>query len=173
MPKSGAGVQSLTWRCLSRKKEKNQKRRCHKLGRYPSLSAQEREAIKELRASNLLLTGYEIAAIIGRSKSVVFKYIRAKSVPNWTDEEMSVLTDGYLRNKSASSIANDLKRRSKQAIRIKMHRHKKEVGSSAEIKSAVRLLGIAFAAGLSPEMAIEKIRDCDAFARLKMERGIK
>jgi len=118
------------------------------------------------------LTGYEIAREIGRSKSVVYKYIRVNVEPNWTDEELSILTDGYLRKWPLVKIAKKLKRRSPLAVRLRMCRHRKKVKNNPEIKRAGKLLGIALASGLTPGRAIQRIRTCDAYAKMKMESEI-
>jgi hypothetical protein len=115
------------------------------------------------------LTGHEIAREIGRSKSVVYKHIRVKSEPNWTDEEMSILTEGYLRGWPTSKIAKKLKRRTPLAVRLRMCRYRKKVRNDPEIKKAAALLDMAMRAGLSPGRAIQRIRTCDAYAKMKME----
>ena len=124
--------------------------------------------IKQLRDS-LQLTGYEIAKEIGRSKSVVYKYLRVKAEPNWTDEEVSILTEGYLKRWPVAKIARRLKRRTPRAVVIKMCRHRKKVRANPDIKKAEHLLNLAFAAGLSPGRAIQRIRTCDVYAKMKME----
>lgn len=109
---------------------------------------------------------------MGRSKSAVYKYLRCKGIPNWTDDEISILTEGYLKRKPPTKIASRLKRRSPRAVMIKMCRHRKKVRDDPDIKKAAVLLDLAFAAGLTPGRAIQKIRICDAFAKLKMESEI-
>ncbi len=133
------------------------------MSRHPPLSPLEREKIASLRASSRL-TGYEIAAEIGRSKSVVYKCLPGKTVPNWTDKEKSLLTEGYQRGMSVAEIARKVKR-SQRAVRIKMCRHRKKVRSDPDINRAAFLLETALSAGLTPGRAIQKIRTCDAFAR--------
>ena len=134
------------------------------MSRHPPLSAQERGRIQNLR-DNYRLTGYEIAGMIGRSKSVVYKYLPGKSVPNWTDRETSLLTEGYTNGIPVKGIARRLKRRSPRAVMIKMCRHRKKVKGDPDICRAAFLLEIALSAGLTPGRAIQKIRTCDAFAR--------
>ncbi len=119
------------------------------------------------------MTGYEIAKIIGRSKSVVYKYLHGgKAVPRWTDDEVSILTEKYMLGRSPAKIAQKLKRRSPLAVKLKMCRHRKKVRSDPNIKRAAFLLETAFAAGLTPGRAMQKIRTCDAYAKMKMESEI-
>lgn len=113
------------------------------------------------------MTGYEIARRIGRSKSVTYKYLRAKAEPNWTDREVSILTDCYQRGVPVKKIARRLKRRTPRAVMVKMCRHRKRVRSDPDINRAAFLLQTAFSAGLSPGRAIQRIRTCDAYARSK------
>ena len=134
------------------------------MSRHPPLTPEEKERIKSLRDS-YHLTGYEIAQEIGRSKSVVYKHLRVKAEPNWTDREKSILTEYYQKGIPVKKIARRLKRRTPTAVRIKMCRHRKKVRSDPDINRAAFLLEVALSAGLSPGRAIQKIRTCDAFAR--------
>ena len=138
------------------------------MSRHPPLTEQEKETIRNLRG-NYHLTGYEIAQRIGRSKSVVYKHLRVNAEPNWTDREISILTECYQRGVPVKKIARRLKRRSPRAVRIKMCRHRKRVKSDPDISRAAFLLQIAFDAGLSPGRAIQRIRTCGAFSILKEE----
>jgi hypothetical protein len=116
------------------------------------------------------LTGDEIARRIGRSRSVVYKHLRVKAEPNWTDHEISILTALYQRGVPVKKIARRLKRRSPRAVMVKMCRHRKRVRSDPDINRAAFLLQTAFDAGLTPGRAIQKIRACDAYARSKYEK---
>lgn len=133
------------------------------MSRHLPLSPEERQKIQDLRAS-LSLTGYEIAMAVGRSKSVVYKYIRAKHISRWTDKEMSILTEGYLRGKPIAKIARKVCR-TPAAVSIKMCRHRKKVRSDPDVKRVIFLLDKALSAGLTPGRAIQKIRTCGAFER--------
>lgn len=119
------------------------------------------------------MTGYKIAEAIGRSKSVVYKYLNnGKAVPRWTDREESILTEKYMLGNSPAKIAKRLKRRSPRAVKLKMCRHRKKVRSDSDMSRAAFLLEMAFAAGLSPGKAIQRIRTCDAYAKMKMESDV-
>ncbi len=118
------------------------------------------------------MTGYEIAKKIGRSKSVVYKHLRANSMPNWTDREVSILTEYYLRGVPAKKIARRLKGRSPLAVRLKMCRYRKKVRSDPDIGRAAFLLRVALSAGLSPGRAIQKIRISDVYGRLKYREEV-
>lgn len=105
---------------------------------------------------------------------MVYKYLHGgKKMPRWTSKEESILTDSYLRGKSPGKIAQKLKRRSPRAVKTKMCRHRKRIKGSSDIKRAAFLLETAFAAGLSPGRAIQRIRTCDAFAKMKKEGDIQ
>jgi DNA-binding transcriptional ArsR family regulator len=135
---------------------------------HPPMTLEEKEMIKSLR-DNYRLTGYEIARKIGRSKSAVYRHLRANAEPNWTDREVSILTECYQKKISVKKIAQRLKRRSPRAVMVKMCRHRKKVRNNPDIKRAAYLLEVAFAAGLSPGRAIQKIRTHDIYAKLKLE----
>lgn len=115
------------------------------------------------------MTGDEIARRIGRSRSVVYKHLRVRAEPNWTDHEISILTDYYQRGVPVKKIARRLKRRSPRAVMVKMCRHRKRVKGDPDINRAAFLLQTAFDAGLSPGRAIQKIRASGAFPKLKEE----
>ena len=125
--------------------------------------------IRKLRDS-CNLTGDEIARRIGRSRSAVYRQLRVNAEPNWTEKEVSVLTDLYQRGVPVKKIAHRLKRRTPLAVRLKMCRHRKKVRSDPDINRAAFLLQTAFDAGLTPGRAIQKIRACDAYARSKYEK---
>lgn len=118
------------------------------------------------------MTGYEIAREIGRSRSAVYRQLRINAEPNWTDREVSILTDCYQRKTSVKRISQRLKRRTPMAVMVKMCRHRKKVRSDPDINRAAFLLGIAFDAGLTPGRAIQRIRTCDAYAKSKIEEGV-
>jgi len=129
---------------------------------------QEREQIKNLR-DRCGLTGYDIARQVGRSKSAVYKCLRVKAEPNWTDREVSILTEYYQKGIPVKKIARRLKRRSPRAVMVKMCRHRKKVKSDPDINRAAFLLEVALSAGLTPGRAIQRIRTCDAYAKMKYE----
>ena|GEM_PF-6726602 len=105
---------------------------------------------------------------------MVYKHLGAgKIMPRWTDREVSILTEKYMLGKPPAKIAQKLKRRSPLAIKLKMCRHRKKAKSDPDLKRAAFLLETAFAAGLSPGRAIQRIRTCDAFAKMKMEGEVK
>ena len=138
------------------------------MSRHPQLTPEEKEKIRSLQDS-YRLTGYEIARIIGRSKSAVYKHLRVKAEPNWTDQEVSILTACYQEGIPVKQISKRLKRRTTRAVMVKMCRHRKKVRNNPDIKRAAYLLKVAFAAGLSPGRAIQKIRTHDIYAKLKLE----
>lgn len=59
--------------------------------------------------------------------------------------------------------------RSPRAVMVKMCRHRKKVKSDPDIRRAAFLLNVAMNAGLSPGRAIQKIRTCDVYAKMKEE----
>ena len=138
------------------------------MSRHPPLTAEEKEAIRHLR-DRCSLTGDEIAQRIGRSRSAVYRHLRVKAEPNWTDHEISILTSYYQRGVPVKKIARRLKRRSPRAIMVKMCRHRKRVRSDPDINRAVFLLQTAFDAGLNPGDALQRIRSSGAFPKLKEE----
>ena len=136
------------------------------MSRHPPLTPQEKSRIKSLRDS-YNLTGVEIARRVGRSKSAVYKHLQINAAPNWTDREVSILTEYYLKGVPAKKIARRLKGRTPLAVRLKMCRYRKKVNSDPDISRAAFLLRVALSAGLSPGRAIQKIRISDAYGRLK------
>jgi len=93
--------------------------------------------------------------------------LRVKAEPNWTDREVSILTEYYQKGMPVKKIAQRLKRRSPRAIMVKMCRHRKRVRSDPDTKRAAFLLKIALASGLSPGRAIQQMRTCDIYAKMK------
>jgi len=104
------------------------------------------------------------------SSSGVYKVLRLGKYrrPRWSEQEKTKLTQWYAEGVPVKRIAGRLGR-SPRAVMVKMCRHRKKVRSDPDINRAAFLLEVAFAAGLAPGRAIQRIRTCDAYARSKIK----
>lgn len=104
-----------------------------------NITPAERELISQLRESGL--NGYQIAAQIGRGKSVVYRYThQGHHRPRWTDDENQILVDGYAAKLPVQEIAQRLPGRSPEAIRTAWHRHKKKIQADPKKQYALSMI---------------------------------
>jgi len=134
---------------------------------YNALSIKQKEKIKSLYKE--LSNGHEVARQTGISSSSVYRVLRlGYRKPRWSDREKTRLTQWYAEGVPVARIASRLGR-SPRAVMVKMCRHRKKVKSDPDIRRAAFLLNVAMNAGLSPGRAIQKIRTCDVYAKMKEE----
>jgi len=115
------------------------------------------------------LNGHEVARQTGISSSSVYRVLRlGYRRPRWSEDDVTKLTQWYAEGVPVKRMAVRLGR-SPRAVMVKMCRHRKKVRNNPDIKRAAYLLEVAFAAGLSPGRAIQKIRTCDVYAKMKEE----
>lgn len=100
-----------------------------------------------------------MAEILGIGRTAVYNHLglgRIKN-PDWTDEEVQVLVDGYAEGLTAQEIAKKLPGRTPLAVRIRMHRHRKEIRKNPKKQRALRAI----------TWALKAVRKADIFREME------
>lgn len=108
-------------------------------------------------------TGVEIAAITGFGVNTVWHYMSRKRVEkNWSERELSKMTEWRLEGVSYAEIGQRL-HRPENSARIKMHRHRKEVLSDPKKRIVLYYLTKAFRLERDPRLALKALRKARIF----------
>jgi hypothetical protein len=113
--------------------------------RKRAITPEQKQRIRELYAAGK--TGHEIARMMGLGSTTAYNHLGLgrQGTPAWTDDEIQVLVDGYLENKSPREIAEKVGR-SPRAVIIRMCRHRKQVRKDPKKRRALSAITMAFRA---------------------------
>lgn len=130
----------------------------------PPLSPEEKRQILALYNSGL--TGREVAARMGVSKTAVYKYLPRQGRPwkRWTEDDLQELVDGYAAGEPGDRIAARVGR-SPRAVYIAMCRYRKAVRGDPKKARVMRWIRKGMSLGLKPGQAIAAVRRADILGR--------
>jgi len=121
-----------------------------------SLTGDQKQQIHKLYAK--IKNGNKVADILGLGRTTVYKHLGLGNSrnPDWTDDEIQVLVDGYLEKKPVKEIARKLGR-SPTAVQVRMCRYRKRVREDPKKQLALRAI----------TWALKAVRKADIFRELE------
>lgn len=91
------------------------------------ITPEQKRRIHELYAETK--NGHEVARRMGIGSTTVYKCLKlGGSKPRWSDDDDQVVIDGYIEKRKVEEIAKQVGR-SRLAIVLHMHRHRKKIKS--------------------------------------------
>lgn len=123
------------------------------------ISDEQKTKIIELYNSGL--NGYQVAKIVGLSKSVVYKYLKARNhYVKWSEKLNQLLCDGRAEGKTYKQIAAEIGCTA-IAARIAMHRHRVKIRADPSKKLVASVLLRAMKTGATATEALRQAKKAD------------